>query len=117
MRASKFLTRSAMVVVGFVIGLAVLFVPYHRSDMTPQRVRSLIESSLRQNADRQEVEAFLKKNKISYSLSGGNSNVINASIPGTSKSLLIEGSLFIVFTFDANARLVSSDVREAFTGP
>lgn len=116
MQKSKLIARSVWVLVGLVIAVAALFVPYHRSDMTVGRVQSLIDSALQKNADRGEVEKFLQKNGIPYSPAIGNSNVINASIQGTSKSFLITGSIFIVFTFDANARLIDSKVNEVYTG-
>lgn len=111
----KVLFRFVLVVVGIVIVVTLLFVPYHRSEMTTEHVQALIHSSLSHGASRADVERFLQKNGIAYSPTGY--GAINASIPGTSKSLLTEGSIFIVFSFDATGRLKETKVDEVFTGP
>jgi len=40
-----------------------------------------------------------------------------AKIPNTSVGFFVTGDIFIVFSFDANGKLVSHTVREVFTGP
>jgi len=110
----KLFLRILLAVFGLVIGVAILFLPYHRSEMTTEHVQALVHSALPQGASRADVERFLQKNRIGYS---SGARIVNASIPGTSKSLLIEGSIFIVFSFDANGRLVDTKVDEVFTGP
>lgn len=100
-----------------VLAVVILFVPIRRSEMTVKQLQALVEKRLPPGSSSAEVESILKEIGLQYSAGIKTKNVINASLLGTSRSLLVEGSIFAVFTFDESGKLLSYKIDEVFTGP
>lgn len=99
------------------VALGVSMMPHRTSDWTVDRVNSLLTAKTPIGTARPSVAQFLKGQGISFSSPPGRDDTINARIPGTSKGLFIEGSIFIVFEFGADDTLKKFTVDEVYTAP
>ncbi len=88
--------------------------------VTVAQVEQAITAELPIGSDYSQVIQWLNSRKFSRTIEHSKLDKEHqemAKIPNTSVGFFVTGDIFIVFSFDANGKLVSHTVREVFTGP
>lgn len=80
------------------------------------KMRSIVDKEIPLGTQRTDVERFLSQRRIEYSYVE-RENRIYAIVRDTCRGILIECSIDMVFGFDGQRVLISSSVKEGFTGP